>query len=222
LLVATAAWIGMRLAMHLMQLISLMRGLTVATLLFNAAAAAIPMLIGAAIAAIVLLVQDAKTFFEGGESYIGDMIEKFPELESAIKGIAFVLNGVWALTSLILEGWKEIFSLFNGDTLSNAFEGAREVMSALIPAPIRTAASLIPGPIGNMFGGGAEWLTRLLNMRDRGSIDQDQIQTPRSSQISVDRIEITVQGSADPTQTAREVMHQFQQASKDLQTAVEM
>lgn len=94
--------------------ISLLKTTTVSLLAMNAAAALLPILIAGGIAALLLLIEDAKVFFEGGESFIGDMIEKFPQWNSELQATANVFNTIWEITKLVLDGWSMIFDLFKG------------------------------------------------------------------------------------------------------------
>jgi hypothetical protein len=65
------------LAMGLWQLLKVIRGVGNAALIANLKAAAIPVLIGTAIAAVILLLQDLYTYFTGGDSVTGVIIEAF-------------------------------------------------------------------------------------------------------------------------------------------------
>ena len=112
--IAFGAWLAMRILTHVMTLITLMKGLTVATLAANAAFFLLPLLLGALALAFVALVEDAKVFFEGGESFIGDMLKKYPQWIDEINTVASVLATVYDLTIDIFDGWSKIFDLFDG------------------------------------------------------------------------------------------------------------
>ena len=85
--IAMGAFLAMRVLTHLYQMIALMRGLTLATLAANAGFFLLPLLLSALALAFVALVEDAKVFFEGGESFIGDMLEKYPEWAGEIRTV---------------------------------------------------------------------------------------------------------------------------------------
>lgn len=113
--IATAAWIGFRLVLHIAQLVKMMSALKLQVMLTNAAAAFLPAVIIAGIAAIALLAEDAKTFFEGGDSFIGDMIKKFPQWADEIEFVAAILATLADLAVMVFNSWKTFFSwLFSG------------------------------------------------------------------------------------------------------------
>ncbi len=115
LAVAAGAFVSVKIVSTLISMVSLMKGVTLGALAMNAAIAAIPLLISSLVVGLALLAEDAKKFFEGGESFIGDMIEKFPEWASEIKTVAAVLATVADIVTSIFEGWKLIFELFKTD-----------------------------------------------------------------------------------------------------------
>lgn len=82
--IAVGIFIAMRMVQHVIALIGVMKGLTLATLAMNAAVLLLPILLTTAAAAFIALMEDVQVFFAGGDSFIGDMIKKFPEWESAI------------------------------------------------------------------------------------------------------------------------------------------
>lgn len=115
-IIATATWISFRLVLHVAQLVKLMSALKLQVLLTNAAVIILPALIFGAIAAIALLAEDAKRFFEGGDSFIGGMIEKFPKWSKEVKILAAVFAKIADLAIMTFEGWKLIFGLFSSGT----------------------------------------------------------------------------------------------------------
>ncbi len=115
LAVAAGAFVSVKIVSTLISMVSLMKGVTLGALAMNAAIAAIPLLISSLVVGLALLAEDAKKFFEGGESFIGDMIEKFPEWANEIKTVAAVLATVADIVTSIFEGWKLIFELFKTD-----------------------------------------------------------------------------------------------------------
>ena len=192
--IAVAGFLAFKLAGSLITLISLLRGVTLATLGANAAAFLLPALIAGGIVAFIALVEDAKVFFEGGDSFIGDMIEKFPQWATEIAAVATVLNGVAELTIMIFDGWKAIFKLFSTD---NTFEDFKEVLSN------------IPGFLGDITGA------------TQASEDIGGAISNRSSQF-IDKIEILVQGGLDTAENIAEAtFNVFQQAAQDVNSAVD-
>lgn len=192
--VAVAAFLAFKLVGTLTSLIALLRGLTVATLATNAAALLLPVLIAAAALAFVALVEDAKVFFEGGDSFIGDMIKKFPEWAGEIEAVAAVLNTVAELTTAIFDGWSAIFDLFSAGT---TFDDFTEVLKN------------IPGFFGDITGA------------TQAAEDIGGAISTTSSQF-IDKVEILVQGGLDTAENiAEKTFNVFQQAAQDLNSTVE-
>ena len=75
---------------------------TTAMLILNASALLMPALILAAGAAIFLLIEDIVKFAEGGDSAIGNLAKKFPQL-------AVEVNSLLTILKLIRDGWEAIF-----------------------------------------------------------------------------------------------------------------
>lgn len=198
MVIATGAWLAMRLVSHVMTLITLFKGLSVAVLAANAAALLLPTLIAAGVAALALLVEDAKTFFEGGESFIGDMIEKFPRWAGEIRVIAAIFGTIASLTAMIFDGWFKIIDLFRNTT----FNDFKEFLGNL------------PGFLGDITG--------LYNVDGTGVIPELGQSISNTASTVVDKIEIVVQGGADTAENiANAVFNVFQQTSQDLNTAVD-
>lgn len=82
----------------------------------------IPALITVAVAAIALLVNDIYHFFAGNESFIGDMLEKYPKWAGFIKNIGGLFSWIIDLVKMIWDGWSMIFDLI-GDALGGAISG---------------------------------------------------------------------------------------------------
>ena len=207
---AMGAFIAMRVLTHLYQMIALMRGLTLATLAVNAAFFLLPLLVSALGLAFIALVEDAKTFFEGGESFIGDMLKKYPQWTDEINTVASVLATVYDLTTMIFEGWSKIFGLFD----DFSFDNIKEVLGN------------IPGFIGHVTG--------LSTIEGTGAIPESkemvsnlynstQEEVSSAYKTVVEKIDIIVQGGAD---TAEEIASKvydafFQQTSQDLNSTVD-
>lgn len=65
----------------------------------------IPIVIGAAIAAIGLFLDDFEVWQNGGDSLIGELLKDFPKLEAWIIGLWAALNTFWDLIVMIIQGW---------------------------------------------------------------------------------------------------------------------
>lgn len=198
LTVAVAAFMAFRMVSTFISLIGLLKGATLATMGMNAAMLLIPALIAAAAVAFVALVEDAKVFFEGGESVIGDMIKKFPEWEGAITTVAAALATVWDLTKMIFDGWSQIIELFKSFSL----EGVKEVLGD------------IPGFLGDVTG--------LAPVEGGGILSGVGTSISNAASTAVDKIDIVIQGGADTAENiANSVFNIFQQTTQDLNSAVD-
>jgi len=207
--VALGAFLAMRVLTHLYQMIVLMRGLTLATLAANAAFFLLPSLLSALALAFGLLVEDAKTFFEGGESFIGDMLKKYPQWTDEINTVASVLATVYDLTTMIFEGWSKIFGLFD----DFSFDNIKEVLDNM------------PGFIGDLTG--------LSTVEGTGAIPESkevvsnlynstQEEVSSAYNTAVEKIDITVQGGADTAENiGNRVYEVLQQTYQDLNTTVD-
>lgn len=106
---AVAFLIALKVGMFFLNLVSAVRAAALMIMGFNAAVLLIPALIGAAIIAVGLLIDDFLTWQEGGDSFIGEMLAKFPVFtaaleiigetfrrmfDSAANGIALVIGAV--------------------------------------------------------------------------------------------------------------------------------
>lgn len=198
LLIATGAWLAMRLVSHIMTLITLFKGLSVAALAANAAALLLPALIAAGIAALALLAEDAKKFFEGGDSFIGDMIDKFPQWADEIRVVAALFATLADLVGMIWDGLVAIVDLAKNFSL----EGLKEFGANL------------PGFLGDVTG--------LYNVDGSGVIPELGQSISNTASTVVDKIDIVIQGGADTAENiANAVFGVFQQTSQDLNTAVD-
>jgi len=194
LTIAVGGFLAFRLVGHLVALITLFKGLTVVTLAATAAAFLLPALLAAAAVAFVALIEDAKTFFEGGESFIGDMLEKFPEWNKELKIVAGTFGLLADFTQVIFDGWSKIFDLDIGEFFSNLPDFVTGVFGGQTEADILAAQVLAPTLIPS-----------------KGS----------SAGIRVDKIEISVPGAGDPQAVANAVFNIFQQTAENLEGTVE-
>jgi hypothetical protein len=219
--VALGAFIAVRVLTHLYQMIALMRGLTLATLAANVGFFLLPVLVSALGLAFIGLVEDAKTFFEGGESFIGDMLKKYPKWEGEIRIVASILGVVYYLTMLIFEGWEKIFGLFD----DFSFDNIKEVLGN-IPGFIGdvTGLSTVEGTgaipeskemVSNLYNSTQEEVSNLYN--------STQEEVSSAYKTVVEKIDITVQGGADTAEEIADKVYDVfsQQTSQDLNSAVD-
>jgi len=218
--VALGAFIAMRVLTHLYQMIALMRGLTLATLAANAGFFLLPLLLSALALAFVALVEDAKVFFEGGESFIGDMLEKYPEWAGEIRTVASVLQGVYKLTNMIFEGWDKIFGLFREEGADAMNQALKDKGLGFLTKEIGVTDEQ-SGPVNDLLKSiGMGFLTREIGLFQSGTLD-----TPLTSKTSastiVEKLEIMVNASGNPDDIAQSVYDVFLQTSQDLNSAVD-
>jgi len=197
LTIAVGAFVAYKLVTLLTGLIGVLRGATLATLALNAAAFLIPALIAAGIAAIALLAGDAKTFFEGGDSFIGSMIEKYPKWASELRVVAAVFATMADLTTMIFDGWSKIIKLFSDGNFLDTLKGI-------------TSDAFILDALG------------LVNVGGGGAIPELGNKMSSTASTIVDKIEIVIQGGIDSAdRIAESVYNKFQQATQDLDSAVD-
>ena len=242
--VALGAFIAMRVLTHLYQMIALMRGLTLATLAANAGFFLLPLLLSALALAFVALVEDAKVFFEGGESFIGDMIEKYPEWAGEIRTIATLLQGVYNLTTMIFEGWDKIFKLFRKEgssgmnrALTNivfeffrdkAVDAKNEILKGIgLDSPTKDSNSTDDqsGSVDDLLNSiGTEFLTRNRGFlrEEMNSLQPGTLPSQTSTSIIVQKLDIMVNGGNDSAENiGRSVYDMFLQTNQDLNSAVD-
>jgi len=83
--------------------ISFMRGLTLSTVLLNAAAFAIPIAVGAAIAAIGYIGYEVWRYFTQGKGIIADLAKRFPALKQALDEYGEKMRVLWSNVQPILQ-----------------------------------------------------------------------------------------------------------------------
>jgi len=234
--IAVAVFIGYKLAAYFVTLIGLIKGVTVGALLMNAAMFILPMLIAGIITAIGLLAEDAKVFFEGGESFIGSMLEKYPQWADEIRVVAALFATIADLTAKIFEGWGHIMDIVKGDTkLKDLWEGLKFSVGIKPKSDVELTESAlmiqrnVGGPeavkraaeISALFGG----LSSAGSLQGFENEDLSFLGSPTSNNsrsINVDRVEISVNGGSDSAETiANSVYNMFQQAAEDLETPVD-
>lgn len=209
LTIAAGAWIAMRLVSHIMSLITVMKAFSAATMVANASAMLIPALIAAAIVAVGLLIDEIMTFLDGGESFIGDLVEKFPILGEVIYAVADAFKFLGDIASRV---WETITGLVDA------------VMNFKLPESFTNAIDTIKNL---SFDGAIEATGDFFSSLNPFSNDDQTIPelsnptTSNNSSTSVDKIEIVVPGAEDPNAVAEAVYNVFQQTSQDLNTAVD-
>lgn len=159
-----------------------------------------PLLIALVVAAFGLLVQDAQGFFKGHDSFLGDLLKKYPEWEKSIMAIAKVFNFIADTIEMIVFGWKEIFKLANQFTAEN----------------IKEVAGNIPGFLGSLVG-----LDDFIKARQERVFDPATGSFRDATQMRIEKLEVNVNGAGSPEAVGQAVVNQFQQTAQDLVTAVE-
>lgn len=142
-----------------------------ATLSFNALAwaqvkaALIPILIGAAFAGLILIVEDLWALFSGGESLIGDLIDKLFGVGTAaevVENVKLAFERLWALIETVGGALLDVFRP-ELEALKELFVGVFETIQALAAAAARwvgeKVSGMIPDWMKNAFQGGVKFFT---------------------------------------------------------------
>ncbi len=133
LLLTMGVVFGAKVLSSIFAFIKLIRTAGTAILVLQAKLLLIPILIGAVIAALALLIEDIITFAQGGDSLFGKMLEEFPLIEKGFNIIRDTLTDIWELIQSIGKGIGE-------------FAGAIVVgTEKLIEDPLGTAGEFIQG-----------------------------------------------------------------------------
>jgi hypothetical protein len=127
----------------------------IAALLMNGAILIIPLMIGLAIAALAVLGEDLYQFFTGGESYIGDMVAKWPLLGEVIHGVADALKVAFGfasdlggiLMSILTLDFGRLMDSFQslGNRIIDVFASVGKAISDSLP-------SWVTDGLGAVFG----------------------------------------------------------------------
>ena len=216
--IAVAGFLAFKLIGNLGMLITMLKGVTLATLRASAAAILLPFLIGAGIVGFIALVEDAKVFFEGGESVIGDMIKRFPEWENAITNVASILGGVYSLTMMIFDGWSQLLNL--------DFKQFAKDLPGFLDYATGSDTSVFEKTFQNMSNFIEGISTGISNLQSTNNVNPTIPSlgnvNSMSNITSIDKLEIVVQGGADTAENiARTTFNIFQQTSQDLNSAVD-
>lgn len=155
---ATALFVAYKLgvavilaAKGVMVLTTAFKAARIGALLFNAAALAIPILIGLAVAALALLADDLYTFFQGGESYIGDFVKQWPLLGDAIYGAADALKFMFGYATDVFDLLLSIVTL-DFDGMGDAFGRVVDRWKSVLSGFIGWIGDNLPEPLVNAFG----------------------------------------------------------------------
>lgn len=206
---AALFWIGTRITVHIVTLTKLIRALTLRVLALNLAVLGIPALIVGAITAIGLLAQDADVFFKGGESFIGDMIKKFPQLERELDNLAVVFNVLYDNLVKIFNVMTQIKD-FGTNPRGFIYDKIKESLSGFTPEGVV-----------NFLGGD---ISAYGNYNTIPAFTGTPLQSAgnTSRNVNVDNIDIYVNGGQNsPTAIAQEVYNVFQQTSEDLDSPID-
>ena len=163
-----------------------------AMLTLNIAAGFLPLLIGAAVIALALLVDDIMAFKRGDNSItghiFGDMGAFFHRVDNIKKTISGLVD--WIPKTLKTISWL----LYGGEGYGSKF--------------LQNTNSAMAGIYNNEQSQGPGVLSSLVNTVISGSGQMDRIQSRMNNSIKND-INITVQGAGDPAAVAGEVRNQL-------------
>lgn len=132
----------------------------IAALLFNASVLLIPLLIGLGIAAIAVLADDMYSFFQGGESYIGDFVARWPALGDAIYAVGDALKFVWGYAQDVFDLLGAIVTLdFSG--MADAFGRIVDRWKSALTGFIGWIGDNLPDPLKNFLGFASQAASKL-------------------------------------------------------------
>ncbi len=124
---------GMDAVRWVMQFKGALTVLAVAVAAWLAPFITVPMLIGAAIAAIALFIDDFQVWMEGGDSALGDLIAKFPAVRDWAIAIWAALNTLWDLIVMAFKGWVMLLDIV-GTALGSIWEMGVQAFGAVASA----------------------------------------------------------------------------------------
>lgn len=156
LAVAGAAFIALNIGRSIQGAVVAMRALAASAMAANVSIAFIPLAIGAVAIALGLLLDDLLTFQEGGESVIGDLVAKFPQLGEVLTRVSDVVRsvfGFWrniasqveaSITPLLASLFRLASVLFDvlWPVVKTIFTGWVEVLGLVLP-PLANIATFI-------------------------------------------------------------------------------
>ncbi len=120
--------------------------------------AALPIIgIAAAILILILIIDDLITFFQGGESVIGDFIDQFPLLSIPIQ---FIINQIRLFIGIFEIAWEIISGIFNslvalfsgnaseaGDIFGEMFDNIMVILKDVFKPILKLASKIFSGII---------------------------------------------------------------------------
>ena len=118
----------------------------------------LPAVIVAGIAVLWLLAEDAKVFFRGGDSVIGDLIKKFPQWKNEIVALAAVFATIYDLGVMVKDGWKALIKVIlnsSWDDVTQVVKDIPKVFLEMMKDVLGFAKSLLP-EVFNIVNVGAE------------------------------------------------------------------
>jgi len=142
-------------AKGIMFLTTAFKAARIGALLMNAAVLALPIMIGLAVAAVALLAEDLYSFFQGGESYIGDFVAQWPALGDAIYGVADAIKFAWGYAQDMFDLLTSIVTL-DFDGMADAFGRVIARWKSMLGSFVEFALGVLPDSIKDIlgFGGG--------------------------------------------------------------------
>ena len=102
---ALLAFVSMKTYSFVQNLISGIMGLTRTMMGFNAAALIWPVIIGAIILAVALLIDEFVNFKEGNDSFLGDLVKEYPQLLGVINSIS---DGIGSVIDWLMNLFTQI------------------------------------------------------------------------------------------------------------------
>lgn len=200
--VAVAGFLALKLLGLLGSAITLVKSLTLAVVGLNASAFLTPAFLATAIAAIALLIEDAKVFFEGGQSVIGDLIQKFPEWEERILLVAKALVEVKDSLVAILDLTNDIIDKWNSTSDSRDKAISKGLISSL---------------------GGVAQVASFLNLGNKYTPDLGNSNggNPTIQRVEVGGITIEVNSDGSPSEVAEAVYDRMAQAILELNSGID-
>jgi len=240
---AIVVFLGLKILTHLSALIALFRSASLAALVFNGIMLALPVLISAAIASVIALMEDAKTLFEGGDSLLGKMMEDFPEYRDLIISVASAFATLGDMVAMSFKGLNDLIGLFKNSTFEDFKEfignlpGFIGSLIGIEETPVKVGVEYEPSTLDNIrdfiFGGGPEQMG-VIGSSPITPISPSQLQpinnqnnqsnvNSTNSTTSVDTMNINIQSNnADPKDVANSVYNKFQQSIQDVETSVDI
>lgn len=169
----------------------------------NLKAALFPVLIGTAMVALFLIMEDFYSFFTGKKSFLGDLLDKLPELGKAFEtAFAPIFEPLVNLMTMITDGtltWKKGFKEL-GDLLLNVLLFPMRSLFATVSGIASLVARVTGSKYVQAVGDGAQALANKFQIgTDYGGVTPDQAVGPnaQSKQVNND-LNVTQQFNFPP------------------------